>query len=74
MMMCICSVFLRMRNGDEDNRKLDEIWSYLKNKDHALYVRVRSSVLNITTNLPTSAGRKAGLSGYKLAQKLFNFN
>ena len=74
MMMCICSVFLRMRNGDEDNKKLEETWNYLKNKDSALYVRVRSSVLNITTNLPTNAGRKAGLSGYKLAQKLFNFN
>ena len=74
MMMCICSVFLRMKNIPEDNAKLEEIWRYLNKKDHSLYLRVRSSVLNITTNLPTSAGRKAGLSGYKLAQKLFNFN
>ena len=74
MMMCICSVFLRMDNTDENKAKLEEIWDYLKEKDHSLYLRVRTSVLNITTNLPTQAGRKAGLSGYKLAQKLFNFN
>ena len=74
MMMCICSVFLRMDNTFKNREKLDEIWQYLREKDRSLYVRVRTSVLNITTNLPTQAGRKAGLSGYKLAQKLFNFN
>ncbi len=74
MMMCICTVFLRMKNTAEDKELLDEIWSYLKNKDRDLYVRVRTNILNAATNLPTSAGRKAGLSGYHLAQKLFNFN
>ena len=74
MMMCICSVFLRMRGTDEDEEKLDDIWKYLKKKDKSLYKRVRSSVLNITTNLPTKAGKKTGLSAYKLAQKLFSFN
>lgn len=74
MMMCICSVFLKMKNIDTDKAKLEEIWGYLKNKDEELYSKIRNNVLNFSTNLPTEAGRKAGLAGYKLAQKLFNFN
>ena len=74
MMMCICSVFLRMRNTPEDERKRDEIWSYLKNADAALYRRVRTNALNLWTNVPTEMGRRVGLGGYRLAQKIFKFN
>ena len=74
MMLTIDSVFLRMRDTDEDNEKLKEIWAYLKKSSPALYRRVRSNVLNVGTNLPTKVGRKAGLGGYHLAQKIFKFN
>ncbi len=74
MMMCICSVFLRMRNTPEDEAKREEIWRYLKTEDPALYRRVRASVLNVGTNLPTELGRRAGLGGYHIAQKIFKFN
>ena len=74
MMMCICSVFLRMRNTPEDEAKREEIWHYLKTEDPALYRRVRASVLNVGTNLPTELGRRAGLGGYHIAQKIFKFN
>ena len=74
MMMCICSVFLRMRNTPEDERKREEIWHYLKDADLALYRRVRSNVLNVGTNLPTEVGRRAGLGGYHIAQKIFKFS
>lgn len=74
MMMCICSVFLRMRNTPEDDEKLDDIWQYLKTSDSSLYKRVRANVLNITMNLPSNLGRKTGISAYRLASKLFSFN
>ena len=74
MMMCIASVFLRMRNTDEDDDKLDDLWKYLKETDSALYRRVRTNVLNLGTNLPTEVGRRLGLGGYHLAQRLFHFN
>lgn len=74
MMMCICSVFLRMRNTDEDDEKLHGIWDYLKDASAPLYRRVRTNVLNLGTNLPTELGRKAGLGGYHIAQKIFKFN
>ncbi len=74
MMMTICSVFLRMRNTDEDDEKLQSIWDYLKEKNPPLYRRIRTNVLNIGTNLPTELGRKAGLYGYHMAQRIFGFN
>lgn len=74
MMMCICSVFLRMKNTPEDEEKLHDIWGYLKAKDSALYGKLRHKVVNVGTNLPTELGRKAGLGGYRLAQKIFKFN
>lgn len=74
MMMCICSVFLRMRNTEEDDGKLLELWNYLKNHDPGLYRHVRHKVVNMGTNIPTEIGRKLGLHGYHLAQKVFKFN
>ena len=74
MMMCICTVFLRMTNTPEADQKLKDIWAYLKLKRPAMYRRVRTSVLNLGTNIPTELGRKLGLGGYHIAQKIFKFN
>ena len=74
MMMCICSVFLRMRGGETDEQDLKDIWAYLKEQNPSLYRRVRSNALNLATNLPTEAGEKIGLKGYQIAQKIFKFN
>ena len=74
MMMCICSVFLRMRGGEQDEEDLKGIWAYLKEQNPSLYRRVRSNALNLATNLPTEAGEKIGLKGYQIAQKIFKFN
>lgn len=74
MMMCICSVFLRMRGGEQDEEDLKGVWAYLKEQNPSLYRRVRSNALNLATNLPTEAGEKIGLKGYQIAQKIFKFN
>jgi glycosyltransferase involved in cell wall biosynthesis len=74
MMMCICSIFLRMQNTPESEQKRDAIWQYLKVADPMLYRRIRRNILNIGTNLPTKAGRAVGIAGYHLAQKIFKFN
>lgn len=74
MMMCICSIFLRMQNAQESEGKRKEIWNYLKAHDENLYVKVRHSLLNLGTNIPTAAGRCIGIIGYRLAQKIFKFN
>ena len=74
MMMCICSVFLRMKNTPEADEQLEYIWNYLKDSNHDLYRKVRHKVINLGTNLPTKAGRKFGLGAYHLSQKIFKFN
>ena len=74
MMMCICSVFLRMEKTDENEAKRADIWAYLRAKDENLYHDVRHSVLNLATNIPSDVGRMVGITGYHIAQKIFKFN
>ena len=74
MMMCICSVFLRMINTDESEQKRKEIWDYLKRRRPAMYPRIRRNILNLSTNIPTELGRRLGLGGYHIAQRIFKFN
>jgi glycosyltransferase involved in cell wall biosynthesis len=74
MMLTIASVFLRLKNTKEDDAMLADTWAYLKAKDPALYKRIRTNVLNVGSNLPTSVGRKLGTAGYHLSQKIFKFN
>ena len=74
MMMCICSVFLRMINTSESDQKRKDIWEYLRSTRPKMYPRIRRNVLNLGTNIPTELGRRLGLGGYHLAQKIFKFN
>ncbi|HJF65774.1 MAG TPA: glycosyltransferase [Slackia equolifaciens] len=74
MMMCICSIFLRMEKTEENERDREEIWQYLEERNPVLYKRVKRTALNWGTNLPTEAGRQLGLFGYRMAQKIFKFN
>lgn len=74
MMMCICSIFLRLEKTEDNERKRAEIWGYLEKANPALYKRIRHTVLNWGTNIPTEAGRQFGLFAYHLAQKIFKFN
>ncbi|MBO4365729.1 MAG: glycosyltransferase family 2 protein [Eggerthellaceae bacterium] len=74
MMMCICSVFLRIDPTPENEEKRREIWEYLKQRNPLLYKRVRRNALNLWANIPTAAGRRMTLGGYHIAQKIFKFN
>lgn len=74
MMMCICSIFLRMEKSEECEQKRAGIWEYLENNNPDLYKKIRRSLLNRSTNIPTELGRRIGLSGYRIAQKIFKFN
>ncbi|MDO5117214.1 MAG: glycosyltransferase family A protein [Eggerthellaceae bacterium] len=74
MMMCICSIFLRMIDTDEAEAKRKEIWNYLKEHNPKCYKSVRRHLINRCTNLPSALGRKAGIVGYHVAQKIFKFN
>ncbi len=74
MMMCICSIFLRMIDTDEAEDKREAIWDYLKHNNPDVYRHIRHSALNRGTNLPTQLGRRIGITGYRMAQRIFKFN
>lgn len=74
MMMCICSVFLRMIGTDEAEAKRIALWQYVRDYDMRLYKKLMKSPLCYGTNIPGALGKRIGLGGYKLAQKLFSFN
>lgn len=74
MMMCICSIFLRMEATEQNEADRAAIWAYLEEKNPNLCKRLRHSILNLGTNIPTEAGRQFGLAAYRLAQKIFKFN
>ena len=74
MMMCICSIFLRMINDGDSEEKRASIWEYLKEKRPATYERLRRAPIDYLVNLPGENGRKIGIAGYRLAQRIFKFN
>ncbi len=74
MMMCICTIFLRMQDTPESEQKRDEIWAYLKNSNETLARHIRHHALAVSLNLPTEFGRRIGIAGYRVAQKIFKFN
>lgn len=74
MMMCICSIFLRMKGDYLSEVYRTEIWGYLKRTQPGLYRMVRKELVNIGTNLPGAVGKRIGIVGYRIAQKIFKFN
>lgn len=74
MMMCICSVFLRMIGTKEAEAKREEIWSYLRYRQPKSYKAIRFHVLNASTNIPSIFGKAICISGYRIARKLYKFN
>ncbi|MEG0014974.1 MAG: polyribonucleotide nucleotidyltransferase [Gordonibacter sp.] len=74
MMMCICSIFLRMTDTDDAEDEREAVWEYLKAHNPDVYRRIRRGVLNASTNLPTELGRRIGITGYRMAQRIFKFN
>ena len=71
----VISSILLIRSGTEENlEKKQELWSYIKNKDMGLYMRLRYGVLGNSMNLPGKGGRKISVEGYKICRRFYNFN
>lgn len=70
----ISSVLLIRSGIDENLEKKKELWEYIKTKDKFLWMRLRSGILGSAMNLPGKLGRKITIDGYKICQRIFNFN
>ena len=70
----VSSIMLIRAETDESLEKKKDLWEYLKQKDKTLYKRLRYGILGSGMNLPGKGGRKISVNGYKICQRIFNFN
>lgn len=70
----VSSILLIKANTPEHLEKKKEIWNYLKEKDKKLYRYLRNGIMGGAMNLPGKSGRKISVEGYRICQKIFNFN
>ncbi|MDO4285685.1 MAG: glycosyltransferase family 2 protein [Eubacteriales bacterium] len=58
----------------EDLAKKKDLWSYIKEKDYWLFMKLRTGIFGISMNLPGKGGRYFTVGAYKIARHFFNFN
>lgn len=74
MIMTVSSVIL-LRSGTEENlKKKQELWKYLKAADGKVYFQLRHSLLGRAMNLPGRGGRRLSVTAYKIVQRIYGFN
>ena len=70
----ITSILALRSNAPEHLLLRDEVWAYLKEKDDALYKKMRKRLLGRLVNVHRAVPRLAALRAYKIAQRIFNFS
>ena len=71
----VISTIMLIRSGTEENlEKKRELWGYIKEKDIALFHKLRRGIMGRTMNLPGKGGRKISVASYRISQKVVGFN
>ncbi len=52
----------------------DDLWEYLSEKDHELYLKLRRGFFGTAVHLPGWIGKKVVSTGYGIARNIFGFN
>ncbi|MCR4778794.1 MAG: glycosyltransferase [Lachnospiraceae bacterium] len=74
MMMTVSSVLL-IKSGTEENlKKKEELWKYLKKEKPDMYHVVRRKLLGRCMNLKGKLGRRIIIDGYTICRKIFGFS
>lgn len=74
IIMTISSIMC-IRSGTKEHLDAKkELWQYLKQRDKLLFLRMRNGIMGGAMNLPGKGGRKISVEGYRICQKIFNFN
>lgn len=74
IMMMVSSILLIRSGTDENFKKKQELWKYLKRYDWKLYQKLRYSLLGRACNLPGKSGRKVSIMAYQIVRKFYGFN
>ncbi|MEE1078332.1 MAG: glycosyltransferase family A protein [Agathobacter sp.] len=71
----VVSTIMLIRSGTEENlQKKRELWTWIKEKDLALFHKLRRGIMGNAMNLPGKAGRKISVAAYRISQKVVGFN
>ena len=70
----ISSTFLILAGDKESFEKKKALWKWMKKEDFELYTRLRFRFLGIAMNFPGIIGKTVVKVGYKISNKIFNFN
>jgi len=70
----VSSIMLICSGTEENLRKKEELWKYLKSSDQSLYYKIRFGLLGNAMNLPGKSGRRISVAAYKVTRKFFGFN
>ena len=61
----------------DDHQKIaikDDLWEYLSEKDHELYLKLRRGIFGTVVHLPGRVGKRVVSTGYGIARNIFGFN
>ena len=70
----VSTVMSLISNTPENLKKNKDLWNYIRETDKYIYRKLRYGIKGLSTNLPGKFGRWVTLTGYKVCQKIFNFN
>ena len=74
LMITTVSTVLLIKSGTEENlKKRDELWAYLKTKPE-LYKAIKHTLLGTFMEMQSKPGMKVISTGYSISQKIFGFN
>ena len=72
--MGVTSALLLVEGSEESLKKKKDVWMYLRRRSLPLYLKLRTTTMGLSLNLPGGLGRKTSVRGYKIARKLIGFN
>lgn len=73
IIMTVSSVYLIKEGSEKSLEKKEELWNYLKTKNHRLYRCLNAKPLGWTMNLRTKFGHAIIKIGYVISKKIFKF-
>lgn len=74
-MISTVSTVLCIKSGTKEHlRQKDELWQYMKEKNPEMYKKVKRTFLGRRMQMRSAVGRKAIVTAYSVAQKIFVFN
>ena len=63
-----------LKNTKESIEDKDRLWESFKERDEALYKKLRHGLVGTALNIPGRFGRAVTVFGYRVCQKIFKFN